>query len=72
MSERDVAALVATPGSTLFKYLTLGTRFVFDPAHASMEACILIKTANGYRHEVGGKQWKTGARTACYRLPALS
>lgn len=70
MTERDVAALAAVPGATLFKYLNVGTRFVFDPTHATISACVLVKTERGYRHEVGGKQWKTGARVACYPLPS--
>jgi len=28
----------------------------------------LVKTARGYRHEVGGNQFTTGARTAVFKL----
>ena len=73
-SERDAdAALwagVLDMGETLFKCLPIGSRFVFSREHARQPYAILIKTKNGYRHEVGGRQFKTGSRTACFRLPA--
>lgn len=59
-------------GETLFKSLPVGARFVFDREDAQRPHCILVKTASGYRHEVGGRQWKTGARTACCRLDSSS
>jgi hypothetical protein len=68
--ERDLAALVAADadGGTLFKYLSVGDRFVFSKDHADKPYAILIKTATGYRHEVGGKLFKTGARTAVFKI----
>ncbi|MBY0561522.1 hypothetical protein [Hyphomicrobium sp.] len=55
-------------GETLFKSVPLGARFVFDRDHFGKDYAILIKCANGYRHEVGGRIWSTGARTACFVL----
>ena len=69
MSARDLAALAqSAPGATLFKALPTGARFVFNPDDAGRPQCILIRTARGYRHEIGGRQWLTGTRVACYRL----
>jgi hypothetical protein len=71
-SERDAGAAAWAQslglGETLFKNLPVGARFVFDRDHASRDYQILVKTANGYRHEIGGRQFKTGARTACFSL----
>lgn len=63
----DIRALAwAKPGYTLFRYLAIGERFVFDHENQSPEA-ILIKTANnGYRHAIGGRQWATLARVLVY------
>ena len=59
--------------NALFGSLPLGARFVFDPADKDRPHCILVKTAKrGYRHEIGGRQWTTSARSACLSLPDLS
>jgi hypothetical protein len=55
-------------GETMFKSLPTGARFVFSRDDAGKPYAILVRTANGYRHEIGGRQFKTGARTACFRL----
>jgi len=65
---RDLAALLETKGGTLYKYLEIGDRFVFSMDHADKPYAILVKTARGYRHEVGGNQFTTGARTAVFKL----
>ena len=69
-AERDADAMLWARalgmGETMFKSLPVGARFVFRKEDADRPHCILVKTANGYRHEVGGRQWKTGARTACF------
>ena len=54
---------------SLFKDIPTGARFVFRADQADSAACILIRTPSGYRHEIGGRVWKTGARTACHLLP---
>lgn len=58
-------------GGTLFKSLPIGARFVFSKDHADKPYAILIKTRRGYRHEIGGRQFTTGARTATFRLPPV-
>lgn len=63
-------ARVLGMGGWMFKSLQPGDRFVFQKEDADKPHCILVKTTHGYRHEVGGRQWKTGARTACFKLPA--
>jgi hypothetical protein len=72
-TERDADAAIWARtlglGETQFKNLPVGARFVFNKDDADRPFCILVKTARGYRHEVGGRHWKTGARTACFRLP---
>jgi hypothetical protein len=69
MSEADQAALAQVrAGATLFKSLETGARFVFNPDDADRPHCVMVRTARGYRHEIGGRQWSTGARVACYRL----
>ena len=55
-------------GDSLFKHLPIGARFVFSREDMARPHCILVKHANGYRHEIGGRLWKTGARTACYKV----
>lgn len=56
-------------GETIFKNLPIGARFVFQKHEADKPYAILIKTSpRGYRHEVGGRQWDTGARAACFKL----
>ena len=55
-------------GRTLFKNIPMGARFVFFAGQIDRPECILIRTASGYRHEIGGRVWKTGARTACVTL----
>lgn len=71
--ERDAAASIWARelgmGETMFKNIPVGSRFVmFNRENAEHESCILIRTKSGYRHEVGGRVWKTGARTACFLL----
>ncbi len=70
MSTSELATLAERPGATLFKWLPVGTRFVFNRDDAERPHAVLIRTARGYRHEVGGREWRTGACAACYRLEA--
>lgn len=56
---------------TIFKALHPGERFVFNHEDKDRAQYVLVKTAHGYRHEIGGRQWKTGARTAVFPLPPL-
>ena len=71
-SERDADAyLCGKPGATLFKNVGIGKEFVFRPDHADKDFCILVRTKNGYRHKIGGRQFTTGARVPCYILEAL-
>ena len=55
-------------GPAMFKSLPVGARFVFSADHADKPYAILVRTAHGYRHEIGGRQFTTGARTACFAL----
>jgi hypothetical protein len=57
-------------GDTLFKNVPVGARFVFRRDEADKDYCILVRTARGYRHEVGGRQFTTGARVGCFVLEA--
>lgn len=67
--ELDASAYIfAKPGATLFKHLPAGAVFVFDPANADKPSAQLLRTKNGYRTLSGGRQFTTGARTACYVL----
>ena len=73
MSDLDLAALNQARafgmGDTIFKFLPVRARFVFQKHEADKPYAILIKTSpRGYRHEVGGRQWDCGARAACFRL----
>lgn len=67
-AEVMAAAKVFGMGETLFKNIPLGARFVFSMDHADKPYAILVRTKGGYRHEVGGRQFTTGARTACFVL----
>jgi len=71
INDRDLDAALCGTG-TMFKHLAEGDRFVFNPDDAQRPYAILIKTKNGYRHEVGGRKWKTGARTAVHPLPSVA
>jgi hypothetical protein len=67
-NNRDLAASVWARelgmGDTMFKHLEIGARFCFVRGGA-----ICIKTKYGYRHETGNQhQFKTGARTATFRI----
>jgi hypothetical protein len=53
---------------TLFKNVPVGARFTFRPDEAGRPHAILVRTANGYRHEIGGRQWRTGARVPCFLI----
>lgn len=72
MQDRDAEVMAAAQwlnlGETLFKNLPIDARFVFSRDHIDKPYAILIKTMYGYRHEIGGGQFTTGARTACFRL----
>ena len=56
-------------GNALFKGLAVGDRFVFNRDDVDRPHCVLIKaSARRYRHEVGGRQFETGAHTACWKI----
>ena len=55
-------------GETLFREVAVGQRFVFQKDDCERPHCILLRTKTGYRHEIGGRIFKTGARTACFLL----
>jgi len=57
--------------STTFSLLPVGARFVFNADDVDKPYAVLVRTKGGYRHEIGGRQWRTGARVACYRLPDI-
>lgn len=60
------AAIFGGSGCTLFKNVPVGAEFVFwNDKDNVTEATILVRTQNGYRRRVGGRQWKTGQRVAC-------
>lgn len=68
---RDLDALLwatKTVGTTIFKYVPEGAHFVFNREDAERPHAILVRTKHGYRHLIGGRQWKTGARTAVHVL----
>ena len=68
-AERDADAYIFGGNScTLFKNLLPGELFVTNPEYADKDYCILIRTKNGYRHKIGGRQFTTGARVACYKI----
>lgn len=67
----DLDAALSGSG-VLFKHLKAGDRFVFNKDDKDRPHCILVKTCHGYRHEVDGRQWKTGARTAVHPIPQVS
>ena len=73
VAERDADASVWARalgmGPTMFKSIRPGQRFVFSMDHIGRSHDILVKTANGYRCETGGRQFTTGQRTACFVLP---
>lgn len=55
-------------GDSIFADLAIGDRFRFK---ASPPGEILIKAAGGYRVQHGSpKVWRTGSRSAVFRLPA--
>lgn len=71
----DAAAYSSSKGGTLFKYLRPGERFMFDASNLrdylagyGKAECVLVKTKHGYRHEIGGRQFGTGARVTVYRI----
>ena len=68
-ADASVWARVLGMGPTMFKSIRPGQRFVFSMDHIGRPYAILVKTANGYRHETGGRQFRTGQRTACFVLP---
>lgn len=55
-------------GNTIYKALRNGDRFVFCVDHADKPYAILVKHKNGYRHEIGGRLFKTGALTAVFKI----
>jgi hypothetical protein len=54
--------------ATTFNALPIGARFVLDPQHYE-DFKILLRTKRGYRHVIGGPQFRLPARQIVYRLP---
>lgn len=62
------AARLLGMGETMFKSLPIGARFVFRREDIGTAYGVMIRERHGYRHEAGGRLWRTGARTACFML----